>query len=247
MKTFLCSKAQVSRGPLILVNRDHPLQDSVPCSVVPLNTQYPDILFDHNASKLLNACIQKIGGNRDIIPVSGWRSREEQQLIWDDTLAKEGLCFTLQYVARPGCSEHQTGLAIDLGKATDTLDFIRPAFPYDGICDTFRRTAIHYGFVERYTRGKEHLTGIAHEPWHFRYVGIPHAQLMTEHNLCLEEYSIFLRQAPQCCTLPGGQLAQVFWVPCTGDSTEITLPEGCCQISGDNDAGFIVTSWETRI
>lgn len=246
MKTIVCHKSQVSRGPLILVNRDHPLRDSVPCNLVPLDARYPNILFDRNAARLLEACVQKVGGSRDIVPVSGWRSQEEQQQLWDDTLAKEGERFTLQYVALPGCSEHQTGLAIDLGKAAGTIDFIRPAFPYDGICGAFRRMAARYGFVERYTRGKEHLTGIAHEPWHFRYVGVPHAQLMTEHNLCLEEYSDFLRQAPRSCTLPGGQLARVFYVPCAGDSTEIELPEGCCQVSGDNDAGFIITIWGIR-
>ena len=81
-------------------------------------------------------------------------------------------------MALPGCSEHQTGLAIDLGKAAGYIDFIRPAFPYDGVCGRFRRLAARYGFIERYQRGKEEVTGISAEPWHFRYVGAPHAQLM---------------------------------------------------------------------
>ena len=109
-------------------------------------------------------------------------------------MAEHGETFTRQYVALPGCSEHQTGLAIDLGKAAGYIDFIRPAFPYDGVCGRFRRLAARYGFIERYQRGKEEVTGISAEPWHFRYVGAPHAQLMETNGLCLEEYRDFLRQ-----------------------------------------------------
>ena len=161
----------------------------------------------------------------------------------DDTLAANGPDFTRKYVARPGCSEHQTGLAIDLGKAAGKIDFIRPAFPHDGACGAFRRLAAQYGFIERYRREKESLTGIAEEPWHFRYVGAPHAQLMESHGLCLEEYTALLRQGPRSCPLLDGRLAQVFYIPCTGGRTQIRLPEGCCQISGDNVGGFIVTAW----
>ncbi|MFQ9411875.1 MAG: D-alanyl-D-alanine carboxypeptidase family protein [Evtepia gabavorous] len=57
-----------------------------------------------------------IGGWKEIVPVSGWRALEEQQAIWEDSLAENGLPFTQTYVAYPGHSEHQTGLAIDLGR-----------------------------------------------------------------------------------------------------------------------------------
>ena len=148
-------------------------------------------------AQLLSACIQKAGGQREIVPVSGWRSQQEQQRIWDDSMAEHGETFTRQYVALPGCSEHQTGLAIDLGKAAGYIDFIRPAFPYDGVCGRFRRLAARYGFIERYQRGKEEVTGISAEPWHFRYVGAPHAQLMETNGLCLEEYRDFAAGSPE--------------------------------------------------
>ena len=137
---------------------------------------------------MLADCIRAGGGEGQIVPVSGWRSREEQQRIWDDTLAKEGEAFTRQYVACPGCSEHQTGLAIDLGLAAPHIDFIRPDFPDTGVCRAFREQAGKYGFILRYPAGKEHITGIAHEPWHFRYVGTPHSAIMTRLGLTLEEY-----------------------------------------------------------
>lgn len=64
----------------------------------------------------------------------------------------------------------------------------RPAFPYEGVCQMFRERAAEFGFVERYPAGKEPITGIAHEPWHFRYVSPPHARAMVRRGLVLEEY-----------------------------------------------------------
>lgn len=243
MRTVRLSREQSFTGPLALVNRRHPLRTAAGEGLTAVDGGHPDILLDRQAARLLTACIQRVRGRAEIVPVSGWRSQEEQQKIWDDTLAENGPDFTRRYVAYPGCSEHQTGLAIDLGRAAGVIDFICPAFPEDGICGAFRRAAAAYGFIQRYRREKEALTGIAEEPWHFRYVGAPHARLMEENGLCLEEYGDFLRQRPRSCPLPDGRLAQVFYVPCAGEETEIQLPEGCCQVSGDNDGGFIVTAW----
>lgn len=243
MRTVFLPREKASTGPLVLVNRQHPLKTAVGDTLTAVDSRHPEILLDRQAARLLAACIQKVGGGAEIVPVSGWRSQREQQQIWDDSLAESGTDFTRKYVAYPGCSEHQTGLAIDLGKAAGHIDFIRPAFPYDGICGAFRRAAAAYGFIERYQRGKEFLTGIAQEPWHFRYVGVPHAQLMGQNDLCLEEYTDFLQGGPRSCPLPDGRLAQVFYVPCAGEETEIQLPDGCCQISGDNVGGFVITAW----
>ena len=235
-------RRQVFQGPLLVINRDHPLR-SAPADLAAPDSLHPHILLERRTARLLAACIQSVGGQGEIVLVSGWRSQAEQQAIWDDTLAESGADFNRKYVALPGCSEHQSGLAIDLGKAAGHIDFIRPAFPYDGVCGAFRRAAAKYGFIERYQRGKEDVTGIAREPWHFRYVGTPHALLMDANGLCLEEYPDFLRQRQRSCPLPGGPLAQVFYVPCAGEETEVQLPESCCQVSGDNIGGFIVTAW----
>lgn len=244
MRTAVFPKAQVYRGPLILVNRDHPVQAPQPDLEAP-DMLHPDVRMERRAARLLRACIQSVGGNREIVPVSGWRSQAEQQSIWDRALADHGEAFTRQFVALPGCSEHQTGLAMDLGRAAGYIDFLRPAFPYDGVCGAFRKAAVRYGFIQRYTREKEALTGIAREPWHFRYVGAPHAQLLDQYGLCLEEYSAFLRTGPITCRMEAGHCAQVFYVPCQGENTQVELPDGCWQVSGDNAGGFIVTVWGT--
>ena len=129
MRTVRLSREQSFTGPLVLVNRQHPLQAAAGEDLTAVDGRRPDILLDRQAARLLAACIQKVRGGAEIVPVSGWRSQAEQQRIWDDTLAESGADFTRKYVAYPGCSEHQTGLAIDLGRAAGHIDFIRPAFP----------------------------------------------------------------------------------------------------------------------
>lgn len=228
-------------GPLVLVNRQHPLQSGFSVALSAPDAGYPQILLEMQAAKMLAACIRAVDGSGRIVPVSGWRSHAEQQSIWDDTLEKEGLEFTHQYVAKPGCSEHESGLAIDLAEAADTIDFIRPAFPYEGVCGAFRRAAARYGFIERYRAEKTALTGIAAEPWHFRYVGVPHALLMEQKGLCLEEYVAALADRPMACTLENGCTATV-----RRFATDAALPpaHGPRQISADNTGGVIVTDWE---
>lgn len=173
---------------LILVNRQNPYTMSIRQNLTPVLPAFPRILLEREAAHALSRLMEKLGGWGNILPVSGWRSFDEQEKIYLDSLRDNGREFTRQFVALPGHSEHQTGLAIDLGLQGEDMDFIRPSFPYEGICQYFRELAPAYGFIERYPAGKEGVTGIAHEPWHFRYVGAPHAESMARQGLCLEEY-----------------------------------------------------------
>ena len=244
MRTLKLRREHTAMGPLILVNPTHPLRPQPGPELVPADPHRPGVLLERRCARLLRACVQAVGGGGGIVPVSGWRSQAEQQAIWDDTLEREGEDFTRKYVALPGCSEHQTGLAIDLGEAAGEIDFIRPRFPEDGVCGAFRRAAAGYGFIQRYRREKEAVTTIAEEPWHFRYVGAPHAALMEENGLCLEEYRDFVAEKPRRCALAGGRAATVSWLPCPAEGLELPEPEGCWQISGDNAGGFFLTVWE---
>lgn len=169
----------------VLVNADHPYQDKKDKKLV----TYPgtDILLEEETAKMLYALLRTLPRG-EIVLVSGYRSFEEQEQIWKDSVAENGLEFTKKYVAKPGCSEHQTGLAVDLGLNAENIDFIRPAFPYEGVCQTFRKRAAAYGFIERYQKDKEAVTKIAAEQWHFRYVGAAHARAICEKHMALEEY-----------------------------------------------------------
>lgn len=233
----------IHSGLLILVNAEHPIQHMERPVLAPA-VPGSDILLDTRAAAMLSGLISRLGAAGEIVPVSGWRSAEEQQEIWDGSTRENGAEFTRKYVALPGCSEHQTGLAIDLALRADSIDFIRPEFPYDGICGRFRALAADYGFVERYKSGKEDITGIAAEPWHFRYVGRPHARIMCDMGLCLEEYVEYLRSYPYPERLleVRGEIYEAE-VGFAGSRDALGLPDAPYQVSGNNVDGYIYTLW----
>ena len=182
-----------------------------------------------------------------IVPVSGWRSHAEQQALYADSVRDNGLEFTQKYVALPGCSEHETGLAIDVGEAREVIDFIRPAFPDTGVCAAFRRAAARYGFIERYPKGAQAVTGIGHEPWHFRYVGWPHAGLMAQRGVTLEEYigalGAYTPEQPLHAEA-GGRGFDIFRVPLGPEGARFDAPrDRVWQASADNCGGLVVTVW----
>lgn len=233
----------IHNGLLILVNAEHPIQHMERPVLAPA-VPGSDILLDTRAAAMLSGVISRIGAACEIVPVSGWRSEAEQREIWDGSMSESGEEFTRKYVALPGCSEHQTGLAIDLALRADNIDFIRPEFPYDGVCGRFRALAADYGFVERYQSGKEGVTGIAAEPWHFRYVGRPHARIMCEMGLCLEEYVEYLRAYPYPERLleVRGEVYEAE-VGFAGALDTLGLPDAPYQVSGNNVDGYIYTLW----
>lgn len=233
----------IHSGLLVLVNAEHPIRRRERPVLAPA-AHGSDVLLDTRAAAMLTGLISRLGAAGEIVPVSGWRSMREQREIWDGSMAENGTEFTRKYVALPGCSEHQTGLAIDLALRSDNIDFIRPDFPYDGICGRFRALAADYGFIERYQADKEHITGIAAEPWHFRYVGRPHARLMSDNGLCLEEYVELLRSYPypeRLLETRGGVYEADVGFAC--DKSELELPDAPYQISGNNVDGYIYTLW----
>lgn len=236
-------RCSINSGLLVLVNAEHPIRGAAKPVLAPA-TPGSGVLLDTRASAMLSGLLSRLGAVGDIVPVSGWRSEAEQREIWDCSIRDSGEEFTRKYVALPGCSEHQTGLAIDLALNADDIDFIRPEFPYDGVCGRFRELAADYGFVERYQAGKEHVTGIAAEPWHFRYVGRPHAKLMRDNGLCLEEYVELLRSYPYPERLleVRGEVYEAE-VGFTGERDALKLPDAPYQVSGNNVDGYIYTLW----
>ncbi len=248
MRTITLNEFDIFHGPLILVNKDYPIQNKNNLNLVPYSPEYKEVQLEAKTSSMLWKLLESINCNNEIIPVSGYRSKEEQEEIFENSLLENGVEFTHKYVAFPDQSEHQTGLAIDLGENSDSIDFIRPKFPYTGICGEFRSKAAQYGFIERYSKGKETMTGIAHEPWHFRYVGYPHSYIIEYNGLSLEEYIQFIKAYPYegepLSIKSKGTEVKVFFVESKTDKTVIELSNNdLYQISGNNVDGFIVTVW----
>lgn len=254
MKTLRLNAVDISNGHLILVNPSHPLKSGMPEEqLVPVRPDFPHILLKQQATKMLAEITAFLGCGREIVPVSGYRTMREQQEIYSDSLRVNGEGFTQKYVAIPGCSEHQTGLAVDLAENRDAIDFIRPDFPYTGMCGRFRDFSAQYGFIERYPAGREQITRIAHEPWHFRYVGYPHSEVIKEKEVTLEEYTDYLKQFPfqgnHLCFKSHWRDFEIFYVPIRGNQEAIVeIPDGIpYQISGNNEDGVVITLWREQL
>jgi zinc D-Ala-D-Ala dipeptidase/carboxypeptidase len=197
MKTLELRAGDIRKGSLILVGPSWPLQSEPQADrLVSVGSGSMPVLLERQTARLLTEALGRLDCGNGIVPVSGFRTLREQQKIYDDSLRDNGSDFTRRYVAIPGCSEHQTGLAVDLADSSEPVDLIRPHFPYSGVCQRFREDAAEYGFIERYPAGREEITRIAHEPWHFRYVGYPHSRIIREKGMTLEEYTDYLRRFP---------------------------------------------------
>lgn len=118
---------------------------------------------------------------------SGYRSYERQAAIFDAEKKQKGEEKAAQSVARPGQSEHQTGLTIDV--TSESVHFqITEKFGETKEGIWLQNNAFKYGFIIRYPKGKENITQYKYEPWHIRYVGKKAAKVIQENHLTLEEY-----------------------------------------------------------
>ncbi len=239
MKRITLTEKDMYKGNLILVNQYHLIHDQeIQNTLEPFNPTFSNILFNKSANRFLQFILTEISAQDKIVPVSGYRSLEEQEEIFNTSLQNDGYEFTSKYVALPNASEHQTGLAIDLGLNLPEIDFIRPSFPRQGICNQFRHIAIKNGFIERYKKDKEAITNISAEEWHFRYVGHPHAKIMSLKNFCLEEYIAYLKNFKD--TPLKYDRYEITYLPYQGQDRILEV-DTFIEISGNNIDGFIIT------
>jgi len=178
----------------ILINRQNPLPEDYQADLV--ETAYRNITGEREAAAALEKMLtdgEKAG--MQFVVCSGWRSREEQRMLYLNQIQKnirlglnrpEALAAAAAVQAEPGMSEHESGLAFDI-VALDhqTLD--------DGYAMTeeagwLSLNSPYYGFILRYPEGKEETTGYSYEPWHFRYVGLTAAITIQREGITLEEY-----------------------------------------------------------
>ena len=123
----------------------------------------------------------------DIVMTTAYRSYEFQQILWDNYVAQKGEEEANKTSARPGESEHQTGLAVDL--STSEIDYRNSSDFADTAAGRWVAENAHkFGFILRFPEDKTDITGYSYEPWHIRYVGLTAAADIYEENLTLEEY-----------------------------------------------------------
>ena len=128
---------------------------------------------------------KKNGYNIDIM--SGYRDYFYQDKIYTKLLKEKGFAYAFRSVAKPGCSEHQTGLAIDICVYKDDKCYIEHELEDMDEIKWLIENSYKYGFILRYPRYMEDKTGYNYEPWHFRYVG-ELAEYLHRNNMLLEDY-----------------------------------------------------------
>lgn len=199
-------------------------------------------------------------GDRCFMVNSAYRTYGDQVSIYrsySETLGEE---YARSYVANPGFSEHHTGMAADLAVVFDDGSSV-PIEEYQNY-NVMREMLPSYGFILRYPEDKIAVTKIGNEPWHFRYVGTPHASVIEKTGLCFEEYVGFLKNytadgsalylAPDGVlrSLPFADVSLVrdstliYFVPKADEgNTSVPVPKNATgyQVSGNNVDGFIVT------
>lgn len=170
---------------LTLVNRWNPLPENYDIDLVEVpGGEKVDKRIYEPLMEMLEAAKE---GNWNQLPVvvSGYRTQEKQQELYDEKIAEyrkqgyskdEAVKQAEQWVAVPGCSEHQLGIAVDINGSTYDLYF------------WLQENSYKYGFIFRYPGGKTNITGTAEEVWHYRYVGVEAATEIYKQGLCLEEY-----------------------------------------------------------
>ena len=174
---------------LLLVNSTHPLADDYSVDLTELrNGQSVDTRILSDLQEMFDAA-----RSEDIYPIvsDAYRTREDQQTLMDDViqnyedegyLSEEASSKAEQVIVKPGTSEHETGLAIDIA-GDDDYDQ-----DTDSVLEWMNSNAYKYGFILRYPSGKESVTSAEAENDHYRYVGKEAAKVIHDQGICLEEY-----------------------------------------------------------
>jgi len=170
----------------------------LPVTYVPKNLVFPEVpfLFKEKIEKRkmrweAAKSLEKMfaAAKKDGIYLSGvsaYRSYSTQKVLFNNYVKRDGFQKAVTYSAIPGTSEHQTGLAIDVS-GTDGICAVSSCFGNRKEAIWLSKNSANYGFIVRYPKGKESITGYKHEPWHLRYVGNISKPIKIR-GITLEEY-----------------------------------------------------------
>lgn len=183
----LCNNATTHVNPSaidVLVNKQHCIQ---PLTFAPRNlvTVYGATLSTEAAAAFKKLYAAAAAAGQPFYVTSSYRSYAKQVATYNRWIATSGQAEADTYSARPGYSEHQTGLAFDVATSGCVLDCFGSTPQYNWL----QKNAANYGFIQRYYAGHEHTTGYKAEEWHYRYVGVEVAKDMRAKDIkTLEAY-----------------------------------------------------------
>lgn len=188
-KTFYqdITATDLEKGNLVIVNKYYYLDSSyVPDDLVTVNATYGRGEIKEEAYNAFIRMYNDAAKEGLYLYISSpYRSYQYQTTLYTNYVNQDGQVSADTYSARPGFSEHQTGLAMDLGtKSNPSISAFASSKEFIWVS----QNSYKYGFILRYPEGKEYITGYIYEPWHYRYVGVEAATYIYEHNITYEEY-----------------------------------------------------------
>lgn len=177
----------------VLVNRRNPLQ---PIDHEPQDLTTPDVPMVYDDQQMRQEASESLEElftaaqeeSLSLTVTTAYRDHDHQQRLYEQRLAELGQERADEFTARPGHSEHQTGLAVDLSSLNHPECYLHPCFGETPAGMWLAENAQRFGFIIRYQEGTEDITGYPYEPWHLRYLGTETAQDVHEADLTLEEY-----------------------------------------------------------
>lgn len=188
---FFYKKVKDIKNPdslMVLVNKLNRLQSNyVPHDLEQISLNYAtNNKFLRKEAKenfeKLSSDAKKIGYS--IIAVSAYRDYDYQENLFNNYVKEKGENYALKCSAKAGHSEHQTGLSVDVMGSNNDYDQFEKSKEFDWM----KNNSCKYGFILRYPKGKEYITGFKYEPWHYRYVGKDIASIIYTEGITLEEY-----------------------------------------------------------
>lgn len=177
-----------------VINQKIPKKEHYVNGILIANKMYPmPESFTPGESKEARAAFNKLNekakaAGYEFDAFSTYRSYERQVELYNNYVARDGQEAADTYSARPGFSEHQTGLAFDIGEVGNAADYADDRFGETEAGKWLAAHAHEFGFIMRYPEGKNEITGYKYESWHFRYVGKDIATKIYKENSTLEEY-----------------------------------------------------------
>ncbi len=180
--------SDITKGTLTLVNKYYSLnKEYEPIELRNINLQYAyanNKLIKEANDKYIELAKAAKKLNYNIIISSSYRDYESQEDIYNRREKTMGTEKTDEYVSRPGHSEHQLGYAIDIDLYKTEYDKFENTDEYKWLLENAHK----YGFILRYPKEKENITGYSFEPWHYRYVGIEVAEYIYKNKITFDEY-----------------------------------------------------------
>ncbi|MEV5116693.1 VanY-A/VanY-F/VanY-M family D-Ala-D-Ala carboxypeptidase [Peribacillus frigoritolerans] len=236
------TEEQIHQGNLLLVNSEYAVEQAgIQSDIINLFTHKgltTGYQLPNNEIKLSEEIAEKFSemiaaaeedGVSNFLISSGYRDFDEQNRLYKEMGA--------DYALPVGHSEHNLGLALDVGSTQMKMKEAPEG-------EWIEENAWKNGFILRYPANKTDITGIQYEPWHIRYVDLPHSAIMQEMNLALEEYLDYLKDEKSISISVEGEKYTISYYPISQNGTiEVEVPANeQYEISGNNMDGVIVTT-----